>query len=106
MSAVQAISSPAAPAAPARSRGASVKRALAMLLLPASIIPVIFLGPSLLRAPRHLYGMTAADVHRLIWPLEPRRMIPPTLPPVDGPHESPAARRGATVTLPKQRIPR
>lgn len=103
MSGAQTI---AAPLAPRRTRVASVKRALAMLLLPASIIPVFFLGPTLLRAPRHLYAMSAADIHRVIWPLEHRRAIPPSLAPIDGPRESPAVRRGGTVELPAKRIPR
>jgi hypothetical protein len=77
-----------------------------MLLLPAAIIPVFFLGPSLLRAPRHLWRESYADVHRLIWPPEPRRMFPPGLAPVDGPHVSPAAVRGGAVTLPARRTPR
>ncbi len=99
---MSAVASGAAPIAPAhgRSRGASVKRGLAILLLPASIIPVFFLGPSLLRAPRHLWRMTYADVHRIIWPLEHRRFIPPAIAPVEGPRESPAMRRGGTGTLP------
>ena len=104
---MNAVASPGAPIGPARSRGASVKRALAILLLPASIIPVVFLGPSLLRAPRHLWRMTYADVHRIIWPLEHRRALPPEIAPVEGPHESPAVRRGGTVTLPAvKRTPR
>jgi hypothetical protein len=97
----------ASTAAPARTRSASLKRGLAMLLLPASIVPVVFLGPSLLRAPRRLWRMTYADVHRVIWPLEHRRPLPPAIAPVEGPRESPAARRGGTVTLPRaKRIPR
>jgi hypothetical protein len=104
---MSAVASPAAPIGPARSRRASVKRALAIMLLPASIIPVFFLGPSLLRAPRHLWRMTYADVHRIIWPVEHRRFIPPEIAPVEGPNDTPALRRGGTVTLPAaKRTPR
>ena len=97
---MSAVASSVPPIRPARSRGASVKRAMAILLLPASIIPVVLIGPSLLRAPRHLWRMTYADVHRIIWPVEHRRFIPPEIAPVEGPSESPAVRRGGTVTLP------
>jgi hypothetical protein len=104
---MSAVASSAAPIGPPRGRRASVKRALAILLLPASIIPVVFLGPSLLRAPRHLWRMTYADVHRLIWPLEHRRALPPEIAPVEGPHDTPALRRGGTVTRPAlKRTPR
>ena len=104
MSATQAMT-PAV--APRRSRGASLRRGLAMLLLPASIVPVLFLGPTLLRAPQRLWRQASADVHRLIWPLGPRHgPFPPALAPIDGPTVSPADRRGGTVTLPTKRTPR
>jgi len=57
---------PVAPAGPARrGRIASFKRALAIMLLPASILPVPLLGPTLLRAPRRLWRQVSADVQRM-----------------------------------------
>jgi len=50
---------------PRRSRIDSFKRALAMLLLPASIIPVPLLGPTLLRAPHRLWRQASAEIQRL-----------------------------------------
>jgi hypothetical protein len=43
----------------------SLTRALAMVLLPASIVPVLLAGPALLRAPRTLWRQTWADVQRM-----------------------------------------
>lgn len=43
----------------------SLARALAMVLLPASILPVLLAGPALLRAPRTLWRQTWADVQRM-----------------------------------------
>jgi hypothetical protein len=43
----------------------SLARALAMVLLPASIVPVLLAGPALLRAPRTLWRQTWADVQRM-----------------------------------------
>jgi hypothetical protein len=86
---------------------ASVNRGLAVLLLPASIIPLPFLGPTLLRAPHRLYRQSAADVQRLLWPPGQRHgPLPALLAPVYGPAVSPAVRRGGSAALPKQRIPR
>jgi hypothetical protein len=48
-----------------RSRLDSLKRALAMLLLPASIVPVPLLGPTLLRAPHRLWRQASAEIQRL-----------------------------------------
>lgn len=48
-----------------RSRLDSLKRVLAILLLPASIAPVPLLGPTLLRAPRKLWREASAEVQRL-----------------------------------------
>jgi hypothetical protein len=93
--------------APARGRTASVKRGLAILLLPASIIPLPFLGPTLLRAPHRLYRQASADVQRLLWPPGQRHgPLPPALAPVGEPSVSPAVRRGGTVALPSKRSPR
>jgi hypothetical protein len=39
-----------------------MKRALAMLVLPASILPVFLTGPALLRAPEGLWRQISADV--------------------------------------------
>jgi|GEM_PF-4796783 hypothetical protein len=36
-----------------------------MLVLPASIVPVFFLGPTLLRSPERLERQVAAEVQRL-----------------------------------------
>lgn len=46
----------------------SLRRAMAMLVLPASIVPVIFLGPTLLRSPQRLVRQAAAEVQRLEGP--------------------------------------
>ena len=93
--------------APARSRRAWLGRGLAMLLLPASIVPVPFLGPTLLRAPRRLYRQAAAEIHRLEYGTVQRRgPLPAILGPLDVPAVSPAERRGRTVALPSRRIPR
>jgi hypothetical protein len=43
----------------------TLKRALAMLLLPASIVPVPLLGPTLLRAPHRLWRQASAEIQRL-----------------------------------------
>jgi hypothetical protein len=36
-----------------------------MLVLPASILPVVFLGPTLLRAPHKLWREAGAELQRL-----------------------------------------
>ncbi|HEX5853846.1 MAG TPA: hypothetical protein VFY36_12215 [Solirubrobacteraceae bacterium] len=43
----------------------SLRRALAMVLLPASILPVLLAGPALVRAPRTLWRQAWADVQRM-----------------------------------------
>ena len=88
--------------APARRPG-SFRRAVAMLVLPASIVPVIFMGPTLLRSPQHLVRQAQAEVQRLEGGTSRRALMPPILPPVPGPQESPAIRRGGTATLPALR---
>ena len=65
LSAIEAI--PAVPL-PKRGRIASLGRAMAMLLLPASILPVIFFGGTLLRSPEKLTRQTGAAVERLLAP--------------------------------------
>ncbi len=61
----------------------TVKHALAMLVLPASLLPVLLLGPGLLHAPRKLARQTWAGVVRLERELAPGRPhvvpAPPTL---------------------------
>lgn len=44
---------------------ASIRRWIAMLVLPASILPVLFLGPTLLRAPHKLWREAGAELQRL-----------------------------------------
>lgn len=53
------------PASGRRSRIDSLKRALAILLLPASILPVPLLGPTLLRSPHKLWRQASAEIQRL-----------------------------------------
>jgi hypothetical protein len=43
----------------------SLRRALAIALLPASILPVVLFGPALLRAPEKLWREARAEVQRL-----------------------------------------
>jgi hypothetical protein len=43
----------------------SLQRALAIVLLPASILPVVLFGPALLRAPEKLWREARAEVQRL-----------------------------------------
>ena len=43
----------------------SLARALAMVLLPASMVPVLLAGPALVRAPRTLVRQAWADVQRM-----------------------------------------
>jgi hypothetical protein len=43
----------------------SLRRALAIVLLPASILPVVLFGPALLRAPEKLWREARAEVQRL-----------------------------------------
>jgi hypothetical protein len=45
--------------------GATIRRALAMLLLPASILPVLLAGPALVRAPQTLARQLWGDVQRM-----------------------------------------
>ncbi len=44
---------------------ASLRRACAIALLPASILPVVLLGPGLARAPEKLWREAHAEVQRL-----------------------------------------
>ena len=43
----------------------SLQRVLAQALLPASIVPVLLLGPGLVRAPQTLWRRVSAEVRRL-----------------------------------------
>jgi hypothetical protein len=52
---------------------AALGRLLAALLLPLSIVPVIMLGPGLLRAPERLGRQARAEVQRLEIALAPAR---------------------------------
>jgi hypothetical protein len=71
----------------------SLRRGLAMLLLPAAIVPVPFLGPALLRSPGHLARETEAAVERLEAPaVHQEWLVTPA--PSDVPDLSPAMRRG------------
>jgi hypothetical protein len=64
-------------AAPAAARPLTFKRVLAMLVLPASLLPVVLLGPGMLRAPRKLTREALAGVQRLERRLEPAHHRPP-----------------------------
>lgn len=75
MSDAAAIPAPASAPAPARAR-LTFKRVLAMLVLPASLLPVLLLGPGMLRAPRKLTREAWAGVQRLERRLEPARARP------------------------------
>jgi hypothetical protein len=63
----------AGPRAGGAARGLTLKRALAMLVLPASLVPVVLLGPGLLHAPRKLGRQAWAGVVRLERELAPGR---------------------------------
>lgn len=65
----------------ARARGLTPKRVLAMLVLPASLLPVTLLGPGELNAPRHLALQAWAGVVRLERKLQPARPRPRPAPP-------------------------
>jgi len=65
----------------------SLGRALAMLLLPASILPVLVFGPQLVRAPEKLWREGRAEVQRL------------------SEHQAPTARRRATAVARGPRVP-
>jgi hypothetical protein len=51
----------------------SLQRALAIALLPASILPVVLFGPALLRAPEKLWREARAEVQRLQEPAQAPR---------------------------------
>jgi hypothetical protein len=75
---------PAPALTPAPAPALTPKRVLAMLVLPASLLPVVLLGPGLLHAPRKLARQTFAGVVRLERKLAPGRPhhappAPPTL---------------------------
>jgi hypothetical protein len=102
----RAAAAPAVVAGPSRREG-SLRRALAMLVLPASIVPVIFLGPTLLRSPQHLIRQAVAEVQRLEGLPVRHGPLPPILAPIPGRESlSPAVRRGGGAALPARRLPR
>jgi len=74
----------------ARARVLTLKRVLAMLVLPASLLPVTLLGPGELNAPRHLALQAWAGIVRLERKLQPGR-----------PRVKPAPRAAAEVSLGK-----
>jgi hypothetical protein len=76
----------ALPAAPARRDGVlgSLGRALAMLLLPASIVPVLVFGPQLVRAPEKLWREDRAAVQRLAESRRPAVLHEPSPPGAKG----------------------
>jgi hypothetical protein len=63
-----------------QTRGLSLKRVLAMLVLPASLLPVTLLGPGMLHAPRKLARAGLADLQRLERRLAPARPRPLPVP--------------------------
>ncbi len=77
---VPATLEPAAAQAGASPPKLTLKRIAAMLVLPASLLPVVLLGPGVLRAPRKLIRQAAADVERLEQRLAPARARPPAPP--------------------------
>src|SRR5262245_3394870 len=74
----------------ARARVLTPKRVLAMLVLPASLLPVTILGPGELNAPRRLARQAWAAAVRFERSLQPGR-----------PHPKPARRPAAEVSLGK-----
>lgn len=63
-------------AKPTSTRSPSFKQVLAMLVLPASLLPVTLLGPGMLHAPRKLARAGWAAAERLERRLEPGRPRP------------------------------
>jgi hypothetical protein len=74
----------------ARARVLTPRRVLAMLVLPASLLPVTLLGPGELNAPRHLALQAWAGVVRLERELQPAH-----------PHSKPAPAPAAEASLGK-----
>ncbi|HEX3911753.1 MAG TPA: hypothetical protein VHW67_13740 [Solirubrobacteraceae bacterium] len=81
---------PATGAARASGHGLTPKRILAMLVLPASLLPVTLLGPGELNAPRRLARQVWAKAVRLERSFEPGR-----------PHPKPVPRQAAEISLGK-----
>lgn len=73
-----------------RARSLTPKRVLAMLVLPASLLPVTLLGPGELNAPRHLARQAWAAAVRFERSLQPGR-----------PRPKPSPRAAAEVSLGK-----
>ncbi|HTZ85431.1 MAG TPA: hypothetical protein VMB05_02075 [Solirubrobacteraceae bacterium] len=74
----------------ARARALTPKRVLAMLVLPASLLPVTLLGPGELNAPRHLARQAWAAAVRFERSLQPARS-----------HTKPGPRAAAEISLGK-----
>jgi hypothetical protein len=73
-----------------RARAITPKRVLAMMVLPASLLPVTLLGPGELNAPRRLAHQAWAGIVHLERKLAPGR-----------PHPQPEPRPAAVVSLGK-----
>jgi hypothetical protein len=65
----------------ARVQALTPKRVLAMLVLPASLLPVTLLGRGMINAPRHLARAAWADAIRFERSLAPARHRAPSAPP-------------------------
>lgn len=68
------------PRAPRTATRLTLRRVLTMLVLPASLLPVLLLGPGVLHAPRKLGRQLWADAVRLDRRLQPARSRPPVPP--------------------------
>ncbi|HEX4482940.1 MAG TPA: hypothetical protein VH081_04080 [Solirubrobacteraceae bacterium] len=66
--------------APSTAPKLTLRRILTMLVLPASLLPVLLLGPGMLHAPRKLGRQLWADAVRLDRRLQPARSLPPAPP--------------------------
>jgi hypothetical protein len=65
---------------PAHAPKLTLRRVLTMLVLPASLLPVLLLGPGVLHAPRKVGRELWADAVRLDRRLRPARTRPPAPP--------------------------
>jgi len=95
-----------APPQERRRTSGSLRRALAILVLPASIVPVFFIGPTLLRSPERLARQASAAIQRLEGLPMRHGPLPPILAPLDSPEAlSPAIRHGLGAGV-NVRLPR